>query len=105
MKYLPFRMRKNISFISHVASNQKLPDMINLAAYPASSEFKPHDCITLSAGAPFGNDGIFSAYVEKVFAMSDTERDSYFEKIYEDIEKPALEKGVDVKADLYYSTQ
>ena len=101
MKYLPFRMRKNISFISHVASNQKLPDMINLAAYPASSEFKPHDCITLNAGAPFGNDGIFSAYVEKVFAMSDAERDSYFEKIHEDIEKPALEKGVDVKADLY----
>lgn len=101
MKYLPFRMRKNISFISHVASNQKLPDMINLAAYPASSEFKPHDCITLSAGATFGNDGIFSVYVEKVFAMNDAERESYFEKIHEDIEKPALEKGVDVKADLY----
>lgn len=101
MKYLPFRMRKNISFISHVVSNQKLPDMINLAAYPSSSEFKPHDCITLSASASFGNDGIFSAYVGKVFAMSDTERDSYFEKIHEDIEKPALEKGIDVKADLY----
>ncbi len=100
MKYIPYQMRKNISFISHVASNQKLPDMINLAAYPATSEFKPHDCISLSGGVGVA-DGIFSAYVEKVFAMSDAERETYFEKIYTDIETPAISAGVDVRADLY----
>lgn len=101
LKYIPFQMRKNISFISHVASNQKLPDMINLAAYPDSSEFKPHDCISLNSVLPFGNDGIFTGYVEKVFAMNDAEREAYFEKIYIDIEQPALNNGVDVKSDLY----
>lgn len=100
MKYIPYQMRKNISFISHVASNQKLPDMINLAAYPASSEFKPHDCISLSGGVGT-TDGIFSAYVEKVFAMSESERKSYFEKLYDGIECPAIKAGVDVRSDLY----
>lgn len=101
LKYIPYCMRKNISFISRVASNQKLPDMINLAAYPASSEFKPHDCIALNAGAALGNDGIFSEYVEKVFAMNEQERTSYFEKLYNNIECPAVKAGVDVRADLY----
>lgn len=100
MKYIPYQMRKNISFISHVASNQKLPDMINLAAYPATSEFKPHDCISLSGGVG-ATDGVFSAYVEKVFAMSEAERESYFEKIYADIETPAINAGIDIRSDLY----
>ncbi len=101
MKYLPYRMRKNISFISHVASNQKLPDMINLAAYPAQSEYVPHDCISLSA-ATFGmNDGAFAGYVEKVFSMSDAEREQYFEMLYNEIEVPASEKNLEVKSDLY----
>lgn len=100
MKYLPYQMRKNISFISHVASSAKLPDMINLAAYPASSEFKPHDCISLSGGGGAA-DGIFSAYVEKIFAMDESERESYFEELYNVIEYPAIKAGVDVKSDLY----
>lgn len=100
MKYIPYQMRKHISFISHVESNQKLPDMINLAAYPAASEFKPHDCISLTGGAG-ASDGIFSAYVEKVFSMSEPERKSYFEKLYNEIECPADKAGIDVRSDLY----
>lgn len=100
MKYIPYQMRKHISFMSHVESNLKLPDMINLAAYPSSSEFKPHDCISLT-GEAGATDGIFSAYVEKVFAMSEPERKNYFEKLYNEIEAPAVKAGVDVRSDLY----
>lgn len=101
MKYLPYRMRRNISFISHVSSNQKLPDFINIAAYASSCEYKPHDCISVDGSSDYTGDGLFSAYVETVFAMSDDQRQQYFERIYKDIELPAIEKGVDVKSDLY----
>ena len=69
MTYLPYAMRKNISFISHICSNQKLPDAINLAAYSADCEFKPHDCIGLDSAGISVADGLFAAYVEKVFAI------------------------------------
>lgn len=101
MKYLPLRMRKNVSFISHVMSNQKLPDMINLAVYPEDCEFKAHDCISLDDASPLASDAVFAGYVEKVFEMTDSEREAYFEKLHNDIECPADAKGVDVKSGLY----
>ncbi len=101
MNYLPYRMRKNVSFISHIASNQKLPDMTNLAGYPDASPFKPHDCIDLLSNETYESEGTFTKYVELVFGMSNDEREAYFEKMYLDIEIPALEKGVDVRSDLY----
>lgn len=99
MKYLPYCMRKNISFISRVDSNARLPEMINLAAYPSSSVSKPYDSIDLSSSA--GWDGVFREYTEKVFSMNDEERKRYFEQIYQDIEKPASEHGIGIKSDLY----
>ncbi len=100
MKYIPYAMRKNISFISRVASKERLPDFINLVAYPEQSDFKPHDSICLSDNTPATN-GMFTAYAEKVVAMSDNEREEYFEKICSEIEIPAVNAGVDIKSDIY----
>jgi len=101
MKYLPYCMRKNISFISHVNSIEKLPEMINLAVYSESCANKPHDCISLNGGSLNAAEGIFYGYVEKVFSMSDAEREAYFEYIYNVIEIPAINKGVAVRSDIY----
>ncbi|MBE7037055.1 MAG: hypothetical protein E7403_07155, partial [Ruminococcaceae bacterium] len=101
MTYLPYCMRKNIAFISHICSGQKLPDSINLAAYPTECESKPHDCIGLDDASPAVSEGIFMAFVEKVFAMSLSEREAYFEKLYNEIECPAAQNGVAIRSDIY----
>lgn len=101
IKYIPYRMRKNISFVSHVATNQRLPDAINLAAYPSEVDVMPRDCIVIENPGEMFIEGAFKGYIEKVFAMSDSEREEYFEKLYTEIETPALEAGVEVKSDMY----
>jgi len=101
MQYLPYQMRKNISFISHLTTS-KIPEILNLAAYPSQTADKPNDCINVEtdAGALSSSD-TFAAYVEKVFAMSEAERNAYFESLYNEIEIPSMNEGMEVKSDLY----
>ena len=96
IKYLPYQIRKNIGFISHISSRERLPEYINIVGYSISATYKPHDCIDISDDTPIKNDCRFYDYVETVFAMDDGARKAYFDMLYENIEKYAPIKNSDM---------
>ncbi len=101
MKYLPYRMRKNIAFISRVDANAKIPTMINVAAFAANNSAKPRDCVDVEHECGELTTGIFKDYVNKVFSMDDASREAYLEKLYTEIEAPLMEKNLVVKSSHY----
>ncbi len=101
MKYLPFQMRKNISFASYVNSNQELPENLNLGAYCGRNISVAPECISIDDVTKF-TEGEFFEFVEKVFAMADHEREEYFEILHKELEIPLLKQSeAEVKSDVY----
>ena len=93
MKYLPYGIRRRIVFASGVSPKKNVPQKINLVACPLKTVALYKGCVNLDENKPF-EKGRFFEYIEKVFAMTDAERERYFEKLYNEIECHVTEKGI-----------
>lgn len=93
MKYLPFGVRRRIVFASGVSPKHEIPGKINLVACPLKTVSLYKGCVNLDEKKAF-EKGRFFEYIQKVFAMDENERETYFEKIYSEMECHLFEKGI-----------